>query len=138
MYAIRVRATGGPEALEYVEIDKPKPGDGEALIRLEAIGVNFIDVYHRTGLYKLDIPFTPGSEGAGVVEEVGPNVRGVKPGDRVAYAMVRGAYAEYHVVSASMLVPIPDGVDFRVAAAAMLQGMTAHYLALSTFALKPG
>ena len=138
MHAIRVRATGGAEALEYVEIETPQPGDGEALVRLDAIGVNFIDVYHRTGLYKLDTPFTPGSEGAGVIEAVGPSVRGLKAGDRVAYAMARGSYAEYQVVQASMLVPVPDGVDMHTAAAAMLQGMTAHYLALSTFVLKSG
>jgi NADPH2:quinone reductase len=137
MHAIQVRKHGGPEALEYVEIDRPKPKEGEALVRLEAIGVNFIDVYHRTGLYKLDLPFSPGSEGAGVVEEIGPNVTTVREGDRVAYAMARGSYAEYHAVPASMLVPIPDGVDARTAAAAMLQGMTAHYLATSTYPLKP-
>lgn len=138
MHAIQVKKHGGPEALEYVEIDRPKPKEGEALVRLEAIGVNFIDVYHRTGLYKLDPPFSPGSEGAGVVEETGPNVTTVKKGDRVAYAMARGAYVEYHAVPASLLVPIPEGVDSRTAAAAMLQGMTAHYLAVSTYPLKPG
>ncbi len=138
MHAIQVRQPGGPEALEYVEIERPKPKAGEALVRLEAIGVNFIDVYHRTGLYKLDPPFTPGSEGAGVVEEIGPDVRGLEPGDRVAYAMSRGACAEYAAVQASMLVPIPGDVESRTAAAAMLQGMTAHYLAVSTFALKAG
>jgi NADPH2:quinone reductase len=138
MRGIRVKAHGGPEVLEYVEIDRPKLKDGEALVRLEAIGVNFIDVYHRTGLYKLDTPFSPGSEGAGVVEEVAPGVTTVKKGDRVAYAMARGAYVEYHAVPASMLVPIPDAVDARTAAAAMLQGMTAHYLAASTYPLKPG
>ena len=137
MHAIQVRKHGGPEALEFVEIDRPKPKEGEALVRLQAIGVNFIDVYHRTGLYKLDPPFSPGSEGAGVVEEVGPNVTTVRKGDRVAYAMARGSYVEYHAVPASMLVPIPEGVDARTAAAAMLQGMTAHYLATSTYPLKP-
>ena len=137
MHAIQVRKHGGPEVLEFVEIERPKPKEGEALVRLEAIGVNFIDVYHRTGLYKLDLPFSPGSEGAGVVEEIGPNVTTVREGDRVAYAMARGSYAEYHAVPASMLVPIPDGVDARTAAAAMLQGMTAHYLATSTYPLKP-
>ena len=138
MHAIQVKKHGGPEALEYLEIDRPKLKEGEALVRLEAIGVNFIDVYHRTGLYKLDPPFSPGSEGAGVVEETGPNVTTVKKGDRVAYAMARGAYVEYHAVPASLLVPIPEGVDSRTAAAAMLQGMTAHYLAVSTYPLKPG
>ena len=138
MHAIQVRQHGGPEALEYVEVEKPKPKDGEALVRLEYIGVNFIDVYHRTGLYKLSLPLIPGSEGAGVVEEVRPGVTVVKKGDRVAYAMARGAYAEYAAVPADMLVPIPSSVDFKTAAAAMLQGMTAHYLAISTYALKNG
>ena len=138
MHAIQVKRHGGLEALEYVEIERPKPKDGEVLVRLEAIGVNFIDVYHRTGLYKLDPPFTPGSEGAGVVEELGSGVTGFKKGDRVAYAMARGAYAEYQSVAASMLVPVPQGVDARTAAAAMLQGMTAHYLAVSTYPLKSG
>ncbi|PYQ52963.1 MAG: NADPH:quinone reductase [Acidobacteria bacterium] len=138
MHAIQVKKHGGAEALEYVEIETPKPKSGEALVRLESIGVNFIDVYHRTGLYKLPVPFIPGSEGAGVVEEVGPDVTVVKKGDRVAYAMVRGACAEYAIVAAEMLVPIPDGVDFKTAAAAMLQGMTAHYLAVSTYPLDRG
>ncbi|HMC21280.1 MAG TPA: quinone oxidoreductase [Thermoanaerobaculia bacterium] len=136
MHAIQVEQVGGLEVLKYIELEKSKPKRGEALVRLESIGVNFVDVYHRTGLYKLPLPFTPGSEGAGVVEEVGEGVTEVKKGDRVAYAMVRGAYSEYAVVSAEMLVPIPSGVDSRTAAAAMLQGMTAHYLAISTYALK--
>jgi NADPH2:quinone reductase len=138
MHAIQVKQHGGREVLEYVEIERPKPKDGEALVRLESIGVNFIDVYHRTGLYKLPVPLIPGSEGAGVVEEVGPGVTVVKKSDRVAYAMARGAYAEYAVVAADMLVPIPDDVDFKTAAAAMLQGMTAHYLAISTYPLDRG
>jgi NADPH2:quinone reductase len=138
MHAIQVKQHGGREVLEYVEIEKPKPKGGEALVRLESIGVNFIDVYHRTGLYKLPVPLIPGSEGAGVVEEVGPGVTVVKKSDRVAYAMARGAYAEYAVVAADMLVPIPDDVDFKTAAAAMLQGMTAHYLAISTYPLDRG
>jgi NADPH2:quinone reductase len=138
MHAIVVKQHGGHEVLEYVEVDTPRPKSGEALVRLHAIGVNFVDVYHRTGLYKLPSPLIPGSEGAGVVEEVGPDVTVVKKGDRVAYAMARGAYAEYAVVRADMLVPIPNGVDFDTAAAAMLQGMTAHYLAISTYPLKIG
>jgi len=138
MHAIRVTKTGGHEVLEYVEVEKPVPKEGEALVRIEAIGVNFIDVYHRTGLYPMPLPFTPGSEAAGVVEQAGVNVTEVKPGDRVAYAMVRGSYAEYHAVSADKLVPLPPGIDARTAAAAMLQGMTAHYLAVSTYPLKPG
>ncbi len=138
MHAIQVKQHGGPEALEYVEVEKPRPGKGEALVKIESIGVNFIDVYHRTGLYKLPTPLIPGSEAAGIVEEVGEGVSAVKKGDRVAYAMARGAYADFAAVNAEMLVPIPSGVDFHTAAAAMLQGMTAHYLALSTYPLKPG
>ena len=135
MHAIQVKRLGGPEVLESVEVEKPRPKNGEVLVRLEAIGVNFIDVYHRTGLYKMELPFIPGSEGAGLVEEAG---NGFKKGDHVAYALARGAYAEYVAVPASMLVPIPEGIDSRMAAAAMLQGMTAHYLAVSTYPLKKG
>jgi len=138
MKAIRVSSTGGPEALKLTDVETPQPGKGQALVRLEAIGVNFIDVYHRTGLYKLPLPFTPGSEGAGIVEKVGEGVSDVKAGDRVAYAMERGAYAEYHLVSAERLVPVPRNVDAKTAAAVMLQGMTAHYLACSTYPLKNG
>src|SRR3989442_9543482 len=136
MRAIQVKRHGGPEALEYVEVETPRPKNGEALVRLEAIGVNFVDVYHRTGLYRLELPLTPGSEGAGVVEEVGPGVTEVRKGDRVAWAMVVGSCAEYAVVPAWKLVPIPSGIDARTAAAAILQGMTAHYLAISTYPLK--
>jgi NADPH:quinone reductase len=138
MHAIQVKKNGGPEVLESDDVDKPKPKKGEALVRLESIGVNFVDVYHRTGLYKLPLPLTPGSEGAGVVEEVGEGVTEFRKGDRVAWAMSVGSYAECAVVPASKLVPIPDGVDFKTAAAAMLQGMTAHYLAISTYPLKSG
>ena len=138
MHAIQVKQTGGPETLQYVEVEKPKPKRDEVLVRLEAIGVNFIDVYHRTGLYKLPLPFTPGSEGAGVVDEVGEGVRECKKGDRVAWAMSPGSYADYAIVAAAKLVPIPEGVDVKTAAAAMLQGMTAHYLAISTYPLKSG
>jgi NADPH2:quinone reductase len=136
MHAIRVEALGGPEVLRYVEIETPRPGAGEVLVRLDAIGINFIDVYHRTGLYKMALPFTPGSEGAGSVADVGPEVTGFFKGDRVAYAMVPGAYAEYAVVPAAKLVAIPKTIDTRTAAAVMLQGMTAHYLSTSTHALK--
>ena len=138
MKKIVIAKTGGPEVLEYVDAERPAPRDGEALVRIEAIGVNFIDVYHRSGLYKLDLPFTPGSEAAGVVEEIGANVDNVKRGDRVAYAMSPGAYAQYAAVAAWKLVAIPDGIDTRTAAAAMLQGMTAHYLSASTFPLREG
>ena len=132
--AIQVEQPGGPEQMKLVEIPTPKPGPKAALVRIAASGVNFIDVYFRKGLYKADLPFVPGSEAAGTVEAVGPEVTEVAPGDRVAYAMVRGSYAEYAVVPASQLVRIPDGVDFESAAAAMLQGMTAHYLTHSTYA----
>ncbi|MBV9494103.1 MAG: quinone oxidoreductase [Acidobacteria bacterium] len=138
MKAIVVSRTGGPEVLEYVEIDKPAPKAGEALVKIEAIGLNFIDVYHRTGLYPMPLPFTPGSEAAGIVEEVGEGVTDVKVGDRVAYAGTRGSYGEYAIVPADKLVPLPDAVDARSAAAAMLQGMTAHYLVTSTFEVKAG
>src|SRR5258707_1607276 len=127
MKAIRVSQTGGCEVLQYVDVATPKPGAGEALVRIEAIGVNFIDVYHRTGLYKMPLPFTPGSEAAGIVERVGDGVDTVKKGDRVAYAMVRGAYAEYAIAPAHMLVPLPSAIDSKTAAAAMLPGMSAHY-----------
>jgi NADPH2:quinone reductase len=138
MKAIRVNRTGGPEVLEYVEVERPSAGKGQALVRLEAIGVNFIDVYHRTGLYKMPLPFTPGSEGAGVVEAVGEGVTRVRAGDRVAYAMVPGAYAEYASVPEEKLVVLPAGIDTKLAAATMLQGMTAHYLAHSTLPLREG
>jgi NADPH2:quinone reductase len=138
MKAIQVQQCGGPEQLRYVDVAAPEPGPKQALVRIAATGVNFIDVYFRTGLYKADVPFIPGMEAAGVVEKVGPDVSGVSPGDRVAYAMQRGSYAEYAVVPAWQLVPIPSGLDDRSAAAAMLQGMTAHYLTRSSFALKQG
>lgn len=138
MKAIQVHETGGPEALRYEEIAVPQPGPGQALVRLHSIGVNFIDVYFRIGLYKAEAPFTPGMEGAGVVEAVGADVTHVKVGDRVAYAMCRGSYAECAVVPGWQLVPLPEALSFDQGAAAMLQGMTAHYLARSTFALKAG
>ncbi len=138
MKAIRVSQTGGCEVLQYVDVATPKPGAGEALVRIEAIGVNFIDCYHRTGLYKMPLPFTPGSEAAGVVEEVGEGVDSVKRGDRVAYAMVRGAYAEYAVAPADKLVPLQESIDAKTAAAAMLQGMTAHYLSTSVHRIESG
>jgi NADPH2:quinone reductase len=138
MRAIRVHETGGPEVMRYEEVPTPVPGEGEALVRLAAAGVNFIDIYQRKGLYKLRLPATLGQEGAGVVEEIGPGVRAVKPGDRVAFANVMGAYAEYIAAPAERLVPLPAGVSLEQAAAAMLQGMTAHYLAYSTYPLKEG
>ena len=138
MKAIRVTSPGGIEALQFTDIERSEPKQGEVLVKLEAIGVNFVDVYYRTALYKLPLPFTPGSEGAGRVEKAGEGVRDFKPGDRVAWAMVVGSYAEYAIVPADKLVPIPPGVDAKTAAAAMLQGMTAHYLAVSTYPLKSG
>jgi NADPH2:quinone reductase len=138
MKAIRVREPGGPESLLKEEIPRPTPADDDVLVKLEAIGVNFIDVYHRTGLYKLPLPFIPGMEGAGVVEEIGSRVIEWKPGDRVAWAMTIGAYSEYAVIPSAKLVRVPDGVETRTAAALMLQGMTAHYLTRSTFPLKSG
>ncbi len=138
MKAIQIREHGGPERLELRNIDAPKPGDGEALVRVEAAGVNYIDTYHREGLYKVTLPFTPGMEGAGEVLEVGPNVSEVAVGDRVAYAMTPGSYAEQAVVPAAKLVKVPEGVRTDLAAAVMLQGMTAHYLSHSTYPLKEG
>lgn len=138
MKQIQISQPGGPEAMKLVEVPKPSPGPGQALVQVAAAGVNFIDVYFRSGLYKADLPFTLGSEASGTVEAVGPNVTEVKPGDRVAYAMVRGSYSEYTVVPAAQLVQVPDHVDFNTAAAALLQGMTAHYLTHSTFPLKAG
>ncbi len=138
MKAIRIHQPGGPEELRLDEIPVPQPGPGQALVKLAASGVNFIDVYHRTGLYKLDLPATLGVEGAGTVEAVGPGVSAVKAGERVAFAMPRGSYAEYIVAPAWQLVPVPANIGFDAAAAAMLQGMTAHYLLHSTFPVRQG
>ncbi len=138
MKAVRIHGHGGPEVLRYEEIPLPEPGRGEARIKVEAAGVNFTDIYNRIGLYKGTLPYTLGSEAAGVVDAVGPEVTEVKPGDRVAYAMHLGAYAEYVVVPAWRLVPLPSAIDGRTAAAVMLQGMTVHYLTHSTYPLKPG
>jgi NADPH2:quinone reductase len=135
MKAIRVHQPGGTEAMQYEDAPMPEPEPGEARVKVQAIGVNFIDVYHRSGQYPLETPFTPGSEAAGVVDVVGPGVTEVQVGDRVAYAMQIGAYAEYAVVPAWKLVPLPNAVSFEVGAAVMLQGMTAHYLTHSTFPL---
>src|SRR3954452_15113513 len=138
MKAILVNVPGGAENLQLLDIPAPVPGPGQALVRIAASGVNFIDIYFRTGLYKSDVPVVIGSEAAGIVELVGSGVTEVSPGDRVAYAMARGSYAEYAVVPAAQLVKIPNHVDFQTAAAAMLQGMTAHYLTQSTYPLKSG
>jgi len=138
MNAIRIHQTGGPEVLKYEEAPMPTPSANEALIKIAAIGVNFIDVYYRQGLYKTTLPFTLGNEAAGVVESVGAQVTEVRAGDRVAFTTTLGCYAEDVVVPASQLVPLPNGISFESGAAAMLQGMTAHYLSHSTFPLKLG
>jgi NADPH2:quinone reductase len=138
MKAIRVHEYGGPDALRYEEAPVPQPGAGEALVEIHYTGLNFVDTYHRSGLYKTPTPFTPGSEAAGVVSAIGPGVTDVRLGDRVAYAMHVGSYAEFAVVPTWKLVQLPPDLDFKSGAAIMLQGMTAHYLAFSTFPLKPG
>jgi NADPH:quinone reductase len=138
MKAIRVHQHGGPDAMKLEDAAKPEPGPKQALVRLNFAGVNFIDVYFRTGMYKAEQPTALGNEGAGVVEAIGPDVTEVAVGDRVGYAMARGSYAEYAVVPSATLVKLPDAITFEQAAAAMLQGMTAHYLTHSTFPLKEG
>lgn len=136
MKAVYIEQPGGVDALHYGDRPKPEPGAGQALVKVAAAGVNFIDTYHRSGLYKLPLPAVIGSEGAGAVEAVGEGVTGFKPGDRVAWAMFRGSYTEYAAIPVSLLVKMPADVDFKSAAAVMLQGMTAHYLTHSTFPLK--
>ncbi|MFP5210150.1 MAG: quinone oxidoreductase family protein [Acidobacteriota bacterium] len=138
MKAVQIHATGGPEVLQQAELPIPEPGPGQVLIRVEAIGVNFIEIYFRKGVYKASLPFTPGSEASGTVEELGPGVTGFAAGDLVASTSVLGSYAEYALVPAAQLVKVPVGITPEQAAAAMLQGMTAHYLATSTFPLKAG
>ena len=138
MKAVRVHKYGGPEVLAYDDIPIPEPKTGEARVKIEAIGVNFIDIYQRAGLYPIEAPFTLGMEGAGVVDRLGADVTEVKKGDRVAYAMILGSYTEYAIVPAVRLVPLPSAVDAASAAGLMLQGMTAHYLTHSTYALKRG
>jgi NADPH:quinone reductase len=135
--AIQVRRTGDADALELRQVADVEPGPGEARVRLEVAGVNFIDVYHRTGLYPRSLPFTPGVEGAGIVDAVAADVDRVAVGDRVAWAMHTGAYAEAAVVPAERLVRVPDALSFEVAATLMTQGMTAHYLTASTYPLGP-
>jgi NADPH:quinone reductase len=138
MKAIRVSRAGGPEVLQLEDVPDPIPGPGEAVIRLEAIGVNFVEIYHRRGLYPSQLPFTPGTEGAGTVVSVGPDVTGLRPGDRVASVNLLGSYAELGRAPAERMVLLPETIDTRTAAAAMLQGLTAHYLATSTYPLKSG
>ena len=138
MKAIEVREFGGPEVLRVSDLPTPQAKSNEAVVKIAAAGINFIDVYNREGRYKVPLPFVAGQEGAGTVSAVGKDVSAVKPGDRVAYTGVMGSYAEYAAVPADRLVKIPAGVDERQAAAAMLQGMTAHYLVHDTFPLKRG
>jgi NADPH:quinone reductase len=138
MKAIQVKQTGGPGVMELVELPVPEPKANEAVVKLSASGVNFIDVYHREGRYKVPLPFVLGQEGAGVVTAVAEQVRSVKNGDRVAWTGLMGSYAEYAAIPADRLVPIPPGVTDQQAAASMLQGMTAHYLSHDTFPLKSG
>jgi NADPH2:quinone reductase len=138
MKAIQVQKTGGPEALTLMDLPVPKPKVNEAVVKIAAIGVNFIDVYFREGRYPAPLPFIDGQEAAGTVTEVGSEVKTVKPGDRVAYTGVIGAYAQYAAVPADRLVHVPDKITDQQAAAAMLQGMTAHYLVNSTYPLKKG
>jgi NADPH:quinone reductase len=138
MKAIRVHETGGPDVLRLDDIPVPEPGAGQVRVKLEATGINFIDIYMRAGQYKRELPLTLGSEGAGVVDAVGPGVAEPRVGQRVASASMAGAYAEYAIAPAENMVPVPDGVDTQVAAAVMLQGMTAHYLSHSTYPLKAG
>jgi len=137
-YAIRIHETGGPEALRWEEVEPGKPGPGEVLVRNTAVGLNYIDTYHRSGLYPVPLPATLGMEGAGVVEAVGPRVKEFKPGNRVAYAQPIGAYAELCLRPADRLVKIPSGVSDRVAAAMMLKGLTAQYLLRRTYRVKKG
>lgn len=138
MKTVRVHQYGGLEVLKMEEVPVPEPGEGEARVKIEAIGVNFIDIYHRIGRYQGSLPLTLGQEASGTVDAVGSNVTGVKPGDRVAYGSVQGAYAEYAVAPAWRLIPVPEGVNSHQAAAVMIQGLTAHYLTFSTYPLKEG
>jgi NADPH2:quinone reductase len=138
VFGIRVTQLGGPEVLEWVEMDDPEPGPTDLVVELGAAGLNFIDTYQRSGLYPMTLPFTPGSEGAGTVRAVGAEVDGLSVGDAVAWPQVLGSYAELVRVPAASAVPVPDGVGLDVAAAVMLQGMTAHYLVFDTFPLQSG
>lgn len=138
MKAIRIHAPGGPEVLVLEDVPEPTPGQGQAAVRLEAAGLNYIDVYFRSGQYKAPMPFTPGLEGAGTVTAIGPGVTDVRVGDRVCYTGVPGSYAQSNSVPADRLVKIPEGLSVRDGAAAMLQGMTAHYLAVDTYPLHKG
>jgi NADPH2:quinone reductase len=138
MRAIQITETGGPEVLRLAELPDPSPGPGELLVELAAAGVNYIDTYHRSGAYPMPLPFIPGSEGAGTVTALGPDVSDVAVGDQVAWAGSPGSYAERAVVPAAQAVPVPRGVDIEIAGGCLLQGMTAHYLLVSVHAVQPG
>src|SRR5438876_272831 len=138
MKAVRIHAPGGPEVLKYEDVPEPQPKAGEAVVKVDAAGLNYIDVYYRSGHYKAELPMTLGLEAGGTVTAVGPNVTEVRVGDKVAYTGVAGAYAQYAAVPAQRLVVLPAGVSTTQGAAAMLQGMTAHYLACTTYPLKSG
>lgn len=138
MYAVQAVRAGGPEVLEYVELDDPVAGDGEVVVDVKAVGINFIDTYRRSGIYPMPFPHILGTEGAGVVAEVGPGVTGVQVGDRVAWNDAHGSYAQKVAVKADMMVPVPDDIDFETAAAILLQGLTAHYLVTGSHRIEPG
>jgi NADPH2:quinone reductase len=138
MYAVRIHEHGDPAVLTYEEVPLPEPEQGQVRVNIAAAGVNFIDTYHRTGLYPVQLPFTPGVEAAGTIDALGPEVSGFQEGEHVAFTMTPGAYAEYAVVPASNVIHVPAELDLPTAAASLLQGMTAHYLTNSSFPLKPG
>jgi NADPH2:quinone reductase len=138
MKAVRIHAFGGPEVMQYEDVPTPEPGAGQVLVKLAAAGLNFIDVYQRTGLYPNPLPYTLGLEGSGTVAAVGANVTGLQEGDPVAYTGIAGSYADYVLAPAERLVRMPDGLEVKMGAAVMLQGMTAHYLAHTTYPLKAG
>ncbi|HET7282153.1 MAG TPA: alcohol dehydrogenase catalytic domain-containing protein, partial [Sphingomicrobium sp.] len=137
-HAIRVHQTGGPEVLKWEEVDVGEPGSGQVRLRQESAGLNFIDVYHRSGLYKQELPFTPGVEGAGIVDALGPEVTNVRVGDRVAYAGPIGGYAEERLIAADKLVKLPESIPTEQAAAMMLQGLTAEMLLRRVYRVKAG
>ena len=138
MRAVQIREYGGPDVLIPAEVPTPEPGPGQVRVDIEAAGVNFVETYQRAGRYEVPLPFVPGDEGAGTVTAVGPGVEGVGPGDRVVSLDLRGSYAEQAVVAADRVVPVPSGVSPETAAAAFLQGLTAHYLLFDTYPVKPG
>ena len=138
MRAIQVTETGGPDVLKLAQLPDPEPDAGQLLVKVAAAGVNYIDTYHRSGAYPMPLPFVPGSEGAGTVTAMGPDTRDIAVGDRVAWAAAPGSYAEVAVVPAEQAVPVPAGMDIDIAAGCLLQGMTAHYLAISVHAVQPG